>query len=122
MSQADSLRHIADLWDALTNENDKLKAEVRKLEEEVHLWHSCVHEPGEIDERLCENAALRVEIKQLIGIMEKSGDPVTQFAASMCRGKPAKLSIRGDIATFEDMTLPPPCDPECVHCAAWRGR
>ena len=47
---------------------------------------------------------LRAENEQLIGMMEKSGDPMTQFAASMCRGKPAKLSIRGDVATFTDMT------------------
>ena len=59
MSQADSLRHIADLWDALTDENDKLHAEVTRLSVE------------------------RLE---------------------------ARFSMVKDR-----------CDPECVHCAAWRG-
>ena len=62
MSQADSLRHIADLWDALTDENDKLRAEVMRLSVDNKTW-------------------------------------VARF--SMVKDR---------------------CDPECVHCAAWRGR
>ena len=43
-------------------EYHRLHDKVERLEEEVHLWHSCVHEPGEIDERLRENATLRAEV------------------------------------------------------------
>ena len=46
-------------------EYHRLHDKVERLEEEVHLWHSCVHEPGEIDERLRENATLRVKVERL---------------------------------------------------------
>ena len=46
-------------------EYHRLQDKVERLEEEVHLWHSCVHEPGEIDERLRENATLRVKVERL---------------------------------------------------------
>ena len=69
-----------------------------------HLRARCdeLNEACSAKQALLDHVA--AENEQLIGIMEKSGDPMTQFAASMCRGKPAKLSIRGDVATFTDMT------------------
>ena len=149
MSQGDSLRHIADLW-------DEMKAKIAEVERQRDLALTGEQEKAcEVALLLAAQEARAQRVKAALLRLCRACDPAydgwgaeeievlnearAALSHSAATGEGAD-AYKGKVGGADGIVrpvmpwservreaearpaAPPLCDPECVHCAAWRGR